>query len=132
MVVEAVEALQMEEEVVLITYGIDAVKEIYALNPNIMLSVSARNLEEIKRLEATGIPNENFIAFTGTRVAAPEVYETLHQKGILCILGTMGNLDQQAKAKGYSWYQTYLKKGADVLATDFPEQAKQGIASFER
>lgn len=43
----------------------------------------------------------------------------------------MGNLDQQAKAKGYSWYQTYLQKGADVLATDFPEQAKRGMVNFD-
>jgi len=35
-------------------------------------------------------------------------------------LGTLGNLDRQAEAKGDYLYRNWVSKGIDVIATDRP------------
>ncbi len=127
-VVTAIETFDMENHVVVITYNAQDAKRVYDLNNSLMISVSARNMEEWERIVQTGIPTANLIAFTGTREPAPELYKLLHDKGILCILGTMGNLDNMARARGDDTYARLISNGADVLATDRPIEAARAIA----
>jgi len=51
----------------------------------------------------------------------------LHAHGIKTILGTMGNLDRQAKARGYQVYAEYVENGADILSTDNVEDAQKAL-----
>jgi glycerophosphoryl diester phosphodiesterase len=129
-VVAFIEKHHMENHAVVITYNAQDARRVYDLNNSLMISVSARNLEEWERIEQTGIPTANLIAFTGTREPAPELYKLLHDKGILCILGTMGNLDNMAKARGEDTYGRLIANGADVLATDRPIEAARAIATM--
>ena len=43
------------------------------------------------------------------------------------MLGTLGNLDKQAEAKGDSLYKTWHNMGIDVFATDRPFQAAAAL-----
>lgn len=92
-----------------------------------LISVSARNHAEFDRLLETEIPTENMIAFTGTRLSNASLYKRLHEENIVCILGTMGNLDGQAEARGGEMYKRWQKFGADILATDRPFEAYKAI-----
>ena len=85
-----------------------------------LLSVSARNHEEFDRLLATEIPIKNMMAFTGTRLSEASLYERLHAENIVCMLGTLGNLDKQAEARGNDLYKTWKSKGVDIIATNRP------------
>ena len=67
------------------------------------------------------------IAFTGTRLSNASLYKRLHEENIVCILGTMGNLDGQAEARGGEMYKRWQKFGADILATDRPFEAYKAI-----
>ena len=60
------------------------------------------------------------LAFTGTRLSKAPLYKRLHKEGIVCILGTLGNLDKQAEARGEDMYQYWKSLGVDILATDRP------------
>ena len=43
------------------------------------------------------------------------------------MLGTLGNLDKQAEAKGDSLYIKWQKLGIDVFATDRPFEAAKAL-----
>lgn len=105
---------------VIITYSIETAKILYALNPKVVLSISIRSMEEFKRAANSGIPWKNMVAFTGTKESDPILYHKLHQRGVMCMLGTLGNLDRKAIAKGDHLYKEWAAKGIDIFATDRP------------
>ncbi|KEO74351.1 glycerophosphodiester phosphodiesterase family protein [Anditalea andensis] len=119
-VIKVIEATHTVPNAAVITYNFDDARKVYEINPDLMLSIVIRNSEEIERLEATGIPWSNVIAFTGLSERSPEFNERLHQKGVFTILGVMGNLDKKAIARGDQVYLELVKSGADILATDRP------------
>jgi glycerophosphoryl diester phosphodiesterase len=110
-----------------ITYDLETAKTYYQLNPNLMISVTVRNREEYDRLVATGIPLKNVIAFTGITESDPALYQFLHEQGVYCILGTMGNLDKSHAARQTNVYARLISNGADILATDYPVEAAEAI-----
>ncbi|GAB4043636.1 glycerophosphodiester phosphodiesterase family protein [Spirosoma litoris] len=108
-----------------ITYTVPDAVKVNQLDPNLMISVTIRNHAEYDRLHEAGVPDNRMMAFVGIKEPEPELYKFLHDKGILCTLGTLGNLDKQADAKGYQVYKTFVEHGADMMSTDRPlEMAK--------
>ncbi|MEL6143549.1 MAG: glycerophosphodiester phosphodiesterase family protein [Bacteroidota bacterium] len=126
-VVAAIEETGTQDYTHIIVYNWEDAKTVYALNPDLMMSVSIRNMTEWAAFQATEIPTENVVAFTGTRRSSPELYQQLHEEGILCIQGTMGNIDRQAEAKGDKVYQNLIDNGVDVLATDRPLETADAV-----
>ncbi|MTE27534.1 glycerophosphodiester phosphodiesterase family protein [Winogradskyella ouciana] len=126
-VIDAIKKAKAEDNSIIITYDVVQAQSAYKLAPELLLSVSARNHEELDRLLQTEIPIENMIAFTGTRISNASLYKRLHDENIVCILGTLGNLDKQAEVRGEEMYKRWHKFGADVLATDRPFEAYKAI-----
>lgn len=129
-VVEEVRKTESEAFAALISYTFPAAKKLNILAPELMLSVTIRNEEEIKRLEETGIPWDRVIAFTGVAERPKSFNEALHEKGVFTILGTLGNLDRSALARGDELYLNFVKNGADILATDRPIEAAKAIQTL--
>jgi glycerophosphoryl diester phosphodiesterase len=127
MVVDLVEKHNAVDYAVIITYTLEQAMSVYKLNPRLMLSVGIYTPDDLKRYKSSGIPLENLIAFTGTAEKERDLYELLHENGIYCILGTLGNLDKRAEARGDHIYPGFVKKGADILATDRPIEAAKAI-----
>jgi len=130
-VIKAIRDAKAEDVSIIITYDVAQAKSAYNLASELLLSVSARNQEEFDRLLATDIPVKNMLAFTGTRLSDESLYKQLHDKNIVCMLGTLGNLDRQAEAKGSQLYKTWKSKGVDILATDRPFDAFNAINTNE-
>ncbi len=126
-VVNAIKEAKAQDISIIITYDVAQAQSAYQLAPELLLSVSARNHKEFDRLLATKIPTENMLAFTGTRLSKSSLYDRLHKEGIVCILGTLGNLDKQAEARGDNLYVQWKSKGIDVIATDRPFKAFKAI-----
>ncbi len=119
-VLEFIEKQKAMHQCVFITYTLEDAKKLYQLNQEIFLSVTIRNIEEYKRFKEIGIPSDQVMAFTGTKLSPPILYKKLHAEGIMCILGTLGNLDKKAAAKGDHLYKEWRKLGIDIFATDRP------------
>lgn len=130
MVVDAIKIQDAEAYAAVITYSVEAAKKVHSLHPDLMLSVTIRNEEELKRFEDSGIPVDQWIAFTGTSERSPEFNAKLHDMGVFTILGVLGNLDNSAVARGDQLYVDFVKKGADILATDRPIEAAEAIKSL--
>lgn len=119
------------EQTILITYAIETAQKLYQRNPNVMLSVSIRNMEEFNRAADSGIPWANMVAFTGTRLSDVSLYDQLHDKGVICMLGTLGNLDKRAAARGDHLYRDWAKLGIDVFATDRPLETQKALITYK-
>ncbi|GAB3507041.1 glycerophosphodiester phosphodiesterase family protein [Emticicia fontis] len=126
-VVAMVQKLHAENYCVIITYDVNQAKKVYELDPNLMISVTIRDLKEYERHQQAGIPDKNMVAFIGTREPNKEFNEFLHKKGICTILGTLGNLDKMAIAKGDHIYKGFVNNGADILSTDRMIEAYEAI-----
>lgn len=126
-VIEAIRKAKAEDISIIITYNIEQAKTAYNLAPSLLLSVSARNDEEFNRLLEAKIPTKNMLAFTGTRLSDASLFKKLHDNNIVCMLGTLGNLDKSAAAKGDSLYLQWKEKGVDIMATDRPFEAFKAI-----
>lgn len=126
-VIDVIKETNSENIAVIITYDVATAKKVYAIAPELILSVSARNDQEWNWLLDSGIPTKNMIAFTGTRLSEPALYEKIHDKGVLCMLGSLGNLDKQAEARGDHLYQEWRAMGIDVLATDRPFEVAKAL-----
>lgn len=129
-IIDLVRETDSEAHAALITYSFPAAKKLNSLAPELMLSVTIRNEEEIKRLEETGIPWTRVIAFTGVAERTQSFNNQLHQKGVFTILGVLGNLDQRAEARGDQIYTSFVQHGADILATDRPIEAAAAIKTL--
>lgn len=126
-VINIIKEENAEDNCIIITYDTTQAELAHRLAPDLLLSVSARNHEEFDRLLKTNIPTENMLAFTGTRLSDKSLYQRLHNEDIVCILGTLGNLDKQAEARGDELYLKWKKLGVDILATDRPFDANKAI-----
>ncbi|MCH7413749.1 glycerophosphodiester phosphodiesterase family protein [Belliella sp. R4-6] len=127
MIIEEIKKQKAEPYAAVISYSVEAAKKLHKLHPDIMLSVTIRNEEELKRFEESGIPTDRWIAFTGTSERTQEFNEMLHERGVFTILGVLGNLDRSAISRGDQIYAEFVQKGADILATDRPIEAAKAI-----
>ena len=126
-VIDAIRKAKAEDISIIITYDVEQAKTAFKLAPDLLLSVSARNDDEFDRLLAAKIPTENMLAFTGTRLSDAALFKRLHTEDIVCMLGTLGNLDKSAAAKGDALYRQWKDVGADIMATDRPFEAFKAI-----
>jgi len=112
---------EAESYVVIITYSVEDALIYHQLAPDLMLSVSGKNIETVEEMISKGIPPKNMIAFTGVGEPKLEVIKWLHEKKISCILGTMWDLDEIAKKDEGEIYRELVEEGkVDILATDNP------------
>lgn len=117
---------------VVITYSADQAAEVYRMAPELMISASIRSAGDLLRLNDRDIPDNRLVAFVGTSEVEKGLYELLHGHGIMCILGTMGNLDKQADTKGSQVYVELVTRGADILSTDRPREAGQALENHRK
>lgn len=126
-VVEMVQETNTALFAAIITYNANAAQEVYQLDSTLMISVGLGNKEAYEAHKALGIPDENMIAFVGVKEPDKAHYQFLHDKGITCILGVLGNLDKRAATVGDGLYAGFIRQGADILATDRPIEAAEAI-----
>lgn len=126
-VVEAIRKTGTADIAAVITYNAQDAVRLNKMAPDLMISVTIRNQSEYDRLHELGFPDNRMLAFVGTREPDKTLYEFLHTKGIACILGTLGNLDKQAVAKGDAVYKTFAQDGADIMSTDRPLEVARAV-----
>lgn len=127
LVIDAIRKTNSEAYTVIITYSANQAARVHNLAPDLMISASIRSVEDLIRLNDLDVPDTRLVAFIGTSQADRKLTDLLHQHGILCILGTMGNLDRQAQQRGEQIYAEYIENGADILSTDRPLQAAKSV-----
>ncbi|MEZ0454026.1 glycerophosphodiester phosphodiesterase family protein [Sphingobacterium thalpophilum] len=126
-VINAIRKQRAESSVVIITYSAGQASKVHNLAGDLMISASVKNLDDLVRLSEKDIPDNRLLAFVGSRETDPQLTKILHDHGIMCILGTQGNLDRQATKKGFQIYAGFIDRGADILSTDRPTEAGRAL-----
>jgi len=127
----------MQDNVILIAYSIGQASRLNELAPEMLLSVSIDDLEDLLALRTADIPDDRMVAFTGTRLPRPDLYDELDGENIEVILGTLGrspdSIDNVIDRFGTDErYAELGEGGVDILATDRPREAAQALAAAKR
>ena len=117
---------------VVITYNTNQAVALHKVAPDLMISVSVKSARDLTQLVSSNIPDNRLVAFVGLSQPDSSLVKTLHDHGIKIILGTIGNLDKQAAARGYQVYAEYIENGADILSTDRPFEAYKALDFYIR
>lgn len=125
--IEEIRKNKMQHNVVLVSYNLNQAKKLHQLAPEMLLSVSMRNEREFNEMIESGIPTNKMVAFTGTRRSPQSLYDKIHGQNIMVILGTLGNIDKSAEARGNTIYQELEQQGIDIFATDRALEVYQTI-----
>jgi glycerophosphoryl diester phosphodiesterase len=126
--VEMIEKFHAESCAIVMAYTFEEAQQVYKRNPDIMMQVFINSPEKVREFDQTGVPWENIVAFVGHQMPEDRsVFDLIHQKGALCILGTSRNLDKELlradaneMLKIKLKYQELFELGADILETDIP------------
>jgi len=129
-VVDAIRHNRAEPYSIVITYNADQAAAVHQLAPDIMISASIQSPDDLVRLNDYNIPDNRLVAFVGTREPGKPLYDLLHGHGVLCIVGTMGNLDKRATVRGDTVYSALVARGADILSTDRPKEAGRALQQY--
>lgn len=132
LVSQAIQKHNAQPFCIVITYNANQAAAVYRADPTLMISATVTNEEDFDRLTEKQIPDNLLVAFIGTKQANPKLISKLHSHGIKTILGTIGNLDKQAKSKGYQVYAEYIENGADIISTDRPLEAQKALNHYIR
>lgn len=125
-----------EANAILMAYSFEEAKHCYDLNNKIMMQVFINSPEKLKKFEEYGVPWKNVVVFVGHKEPENlEIFELIHEKGSLCIMGTSRNLDRKyidgEVAEIKELKKAYLKlldKGVDIIETDIPVPLSQIIS----
>src|SRR5690606_11687809 len=99
--VKKIEEHRAEAYAMLIVYSLEAARECYRLNPNIMMEVMVTIEEQFRQFDATEIPWENIVAFVGHQPPRDaELLKRIGAQGTCRIAGTSRNLDRRLAAAG--------------------------------
>ncbi|QIQ85896.1 glycerophosphodiester phosphodiesterase family protein [Erythrobacter sp.] len=136
-VIDMVREKGMEEHVILIAYSVASAKKLHDLAPWAMISLSIESPGALAEAVAAGIPAERIIAFTGTRLARPDLYAALDEADVEVIFGTLGrppySIDSVIDRFGTpERYAELSRGGVDVIATDAPREAAAALAEADR
>ena len=130
LVTDMVDKFDAANYALIITYSYGAAEKIHRLSPELSLSVNLSSQESIDKHFDSHIPKDKMLAFVGVTEPEPSIYQRLQEAGIVCMLGTLGNLDKQAKARGDDKiYPAFIQNGADILASDRPVEAYRALKS---
>lgn len=132
LVMDAVRRNAAAPYAVIITYSASQAAQVYQIAPELMISASIKTTDDLVRLNDYGIPDNRLVAFVGISEPGSELYKELHDHGIMCIIGTMGNLDNRAKARGDDLYYGLIERGADIIATDRHNEAGVQLAKYRK
>ena len=136
-VISEIRAADMASGVILIAYTQGQALRLYELAPEMLISYSVNVPGDLEAIIEAGIPAENIVAFTGTRLARPDLYAALNAQDVEVIFGTLGRRDRSLDGvfERFGTDERYAELGdggVDIIATDRPRAAAAALAQAER
>ena len=135
-VVNAVKAAGMENQALIVTYTLDDAKNVHALDPQLMISVTIEKPEDLAAARAA-LPLDRVLGWTGTSNPQAALFTALRNAGVEPIFGTLGRpgarLDDVYAADGnLSEYSDLARSGVVMIASDAAVAAQRAIGTGYR
>lgn len=119
-VAELLGQYDIRDKAELITYSLEPAIRLHRHDPRLHLSISIGNEDALDRALESGIDPNRVAAFTGVGLKDVSLYRRLKSEGMVVTLGSLGNLDRRAQARGDVLYREWASLGIDRFATDRP------------
>lgn len=131
-VVDAVEAADALNNVILITYTDEQAVAAHKRNPELMITATIESLAQLDALAARGVRAERLIAWTGTRAANPELWAALSTRGVETAFGTLGARGERLDDRFWedrdgSEYNDLAGAGLNLVATDYSDRVARTL-----
>ncbi|MEM9085979.1 MAG: glycerophosphodiester phosphodiesterase family protein [Pseudomonadota bacterium] len=132
-----IRAKDMADHVILIAYSQGQATKLHELAPEMLISYSISKPGDLDEIIAAGVPSDRIVAFTGTRLARPDLFAALDNQDVEVIFGTLGrpsvSIDGVIECFGTpERYAELSEGGVDVLATDRGRAAASALAEAGR
>ena len=125
--IELIRTYDLLDKIEIITYTLPNAELVHQYDAGVNLSVSLGSDIVLEKLLQTKINCNKVAAFTGLRLKDPKFYQKLRERGMVVTLGTIGNLDARAKARGIQLYKDWKQLGVDRIATDCYDAVYQAL-----
>ena len=131
-IISAVRDADAANNVILITYTQDQAAQVAELAPDMMMTASINNSEDLEALVQRGVSIENLIAWTGTSEPNPQLWSLLADQGIETAFGTLGRRGQRLddlywEDRDGSEYNQLEADGLTLIATDFSDRVTRQL-----
>lgn len=134
--VRMIEKYNAEAYTMIMAYTFDEARECYNMNKDVMMEVFIPDEKALLEFDKTGVPWSNVVAFVSHQMPSDAtIFDKIHRKGRLCILGTSRNLDLRVtsgKVKDVSQlsddYNALFRAGVDIIETDIPVEVSKVVA----
>lgn len=133
--VKKIQEHQAQAHALVIAYSLEDAKRCYELDKEIMQEVMLPDRAAMDKFARAGVAWRNVVAFvTHTRPTEENIYQLLHEQGVLCIVGTSRTLDRDFTAGKITdhrflmeKYQALIRAGVDILEADLGIEAGQAL-----
>jgi glycerophosphoryl diester phosphodiesterase len=133
--VKKIQEHRAQAHALVIAYSFEDAQRCYELDKEIMQEVMLPDRAAVDKFARAGVPWGNVIAFvTHTEPTEKDIYQRLHERGVLCIVGTSRTLDRDFTAGKITdrralaeKYQALIRAGVDVLEADLGIEAGQAL-----
>ena len=107
------------------------------LAPEMLISYSVNKPGDLDAIVKGGVPADRIVAFTGTNLARPDLYNTLDKQDVEVIFGTLGrpsrSIDGVIERFGTpERYAELAMGGVDIIATDRGRSAARALSAAGR
>ena len=127
---KAITERRAERYVMVIVYSFKDAQKCYEMNNQIMMEVMVPNQEQLRLFDEIGVPWRNVVAFVGHNSPTdPSLFDEIHRRGSLCMVGTSRNLDRQildgtvpSIENLRDEYAQLFSVGVNLIETDIPTQ----------
>jgi glycerophosphoryl diester phosphodiesterase len=136
--IKMIEEHNAETYAILIAYSVDEIRRCHELNPDIIMEIMLADTAQVNNFDRTGVPWENVVGFVSHNlVKDPGIFEIIHSKGAMCIVGSSRNHDlgyKNGEIKTsedlYARYVDMVTNGADVIEADLAIEAGLAIINL--
>ena len=129
--VSVVKQAGASHRVIYIAYSLEQALTLHRLHPDVMISYSVDDPQDIDQAVAAGLPADRMLGWTGTASPDKVVFDALNGADIEVIFGTLGgadSIDNRIAASGSDDYYAQLARdGVDIIATDAPIRAYEAM-----
>ncbi|MBL7735819.1 MAG: glycerophosphodiester phosphodiesterase family protein [Chitinophagaceae bacterium] len=128
-----------ETHAIVMAYSIADAQKCYNMNKNILMEVMVADMDKVRAFDSSGVPWKNMVAFVShSLVKDPEVFNAIHKRGAMCIVGSSRNYDRmfvkgeiQSIKELYQGYAGMITGGADIIEADLAIEAGAAIRKFQ-
>ena len=137
--VQEIRKHRAEANALVMAYTFEDAQLAYSLNPDVSMEVFIPDQEAADRFEQMGVPWQNVVAFvTHTQPKDTSIFQHLHSKGTLAIVGSSRTIDKDYTDKKITsseldkGYLTIVASGADIIEADLAIEAGEALMTIPK